>query len=63
MTGKDEYGKVVSKVRAGVPMQKQRQDSLVEQARDLHAIAVYLGMYDAADFLLAHLGRQVTDAT
>ena len=33
------------------PQQPQRQDSLSAQLRDLHDVAVRLGMYDAATWL------------
>jgi len=29
----------------------QRQDSLTEQMKDLHTVAIKLGCYDAADYL------------
>ena len=31
----------------------QRQDSLQDQLRDLYAVAVRMGMYDAADYVLS----------
>lgn len=37
--------------RLRIPQQPQRQDSLVDQLKDLHIVAARLGMYDAADFI------------
>lgn len=34
-----------------IPQQRQRQDALNDQLRDLIPVATKLGMYDAADFL------------
>lgn len=40
-----------------IPQLPQRQDSLAEQLDDLRAIANRLGLYDAADALLAIYGK------
>jgi hypothetical protein len=42
---------------AKIPAMAQRQDSTFTQLEDLHAVAVKLGMYDAADWLKPHLDR------
>lgn len=34
-----------------IPQQRQRQDALNDQLRDLIPVATKLGMYDAADYL------------
>ncbi|WP_413460564.1 hypothetical protein [Herbaspirillum huttiense] len=34
-----------------IPAQAQRQDSTNDQVRDLYAIAVHFGLYDAADLV------------
>ncbi len=36
---------------AKISQQPQRQDSATDQLRDLHAFAVRLGLYDAADLI------------
>jgi hypothetical protein len=36
-----------------IPNQPQRQDSMLDQLKDLHRVAITLGMYDAADGLRA----------
>jgi hypothetical protein len=38
-----------------IPQQPQRQDSLEDQLKDLHAIAARIGCYDAADWLWKRL--------
>lgn len=40
-----------------IPKLPQRQDSLAEQLDDLRAVANRLGLYDAADALLAIYGK------
>jgi len=47
----DRHDSVVDYVRQRIPQQAQRQDSLLDQLKDLHAVAARLGMYDAADTL------------
>lgn len=37
--------------RLRIKQQPQRQDSLIDQLRDLHIIAARIGAYDAADWL------------
>lgn len=41
---------------AKIQQQPQRQDGTLDQLRDLHAFAVRLGLYDAADLIktIAH---------
>ena len=39
-----------------LPRLAQRQDSLLSQVLDLHAVANRLGMYDAADWISDRLG-------
>jgi hypothetical protein len=46
-----------SKWFSSLPTLPQRQDSLLDQLRDLQAVANRLGMYDAADFLSTTLRR------
>lgn len=36
---------------AKITQQSQRQDGSTDQLRDLHAFAVRLGLYDAADLI------------
>jgi len=38
-----------------IPLQNQRQDSTIDQLRDLREFAVRLGMYDACDLLTNHI--------
>ena len=40
-----------------IPMQAQRQDSLVAQLETVHEAATRLGCYDAADWIWLQLGR------
>jgi hypothetical protein len=41
-----------------VGQQPQRQDSLEDQLRDLHRVAMQLGCYDAADWLWKPLAER-----
>jgi len=52
-------------IRISIPQQKQRQDSLRDQLKDLHIMAARLGMYDAADWLWkqGELGKETEEAT
>lgn len=38
-----------------IPDRPQRQDSVMDQLKDLAFVADRLGMYDAADFIRRHL--------
>jgi hypothetical protein len=49
---------VIRQVLNDLPALPQRQDSTIDQLRDLRAIANRLGMYDAADYLRIALQRQ-----
>ena len=40
-----------SEILQALPSQPQRQDSLLDQLRDLYDVANRLGMYDAADLI------------
>lgn len=42
------------------PQQFQRQDSTIDQLRDLREFAVRLGMYDAADLITIQINRYDT---
>lgn len=42
---------------AKLTQQSQRQDSTNDQLRDLHAFAVRLGLYDAADLIKTIVNR------
>jgi len=44
----ETFGETVLKQ---IPQQKQRQDALNDQLKDLYGVANRLGMYDAADYL------------
>jgi hypothetical protein len=41
-----------------IPKLAQRQDSTVDQLKDLRLVANKLGMYDAADVITRYLGNQ-----
>lgn len=44
-------GEILKNELAKIAQQPQRQDSTVDQLKDLHAFAVRLGLYDAADLI------------
>lgn len=48
-----ESDPVLAKLLRDIPRVPQRQDSLHEQLMDLIKVANRLGMYDAADFIVA----------
>jgi hypothetical protein len=43
----------------GIQRRPQRQDSLLDQLRDLHVVAAYLGCYDAADWLWKRIREEL----
>lgn len=46
-----DWHSLTIKAKSALGDSPQRQDSLMDQLRDLEAVANRLGMYDAADFL------------
>jgi len=47
----------LAKVLNNLPAFRQRQDSTIDQLRDLERVAVKLGMYDAADTIRGMVTR------
>lgn len=47
----------LAKAIKGLPAFEQRQDSTIDQIRDLERVAVKLGMYDAADLMRGMVSR------
>lgn len=47
----------LTKVFKALPTIPQRQDSTIDQLRDLERVAVKLGMYDASDLLRGMVKR------
>lgn len=52
----------VTKAIKAMPAFQQRQDSTMDQLRDLERVAVKMGMYDASDLLRGMLQRHDAQA-
>jgi hypothetical protein len=53
----------VTKAIKAMPAFPQRQDSTIDQLRDLERVAVKMGMYDASDLIRGMLQRHDEQAT
>lgn len=50
---------MIAELKKKIEKMPQRQDSVMDQMKDLYLVANHLGMYDAADVIKSHFGTGI----